>query len=345
MADRKIDVHAHFLSPAYRKALFEHGYTKPDGMPGVPAWSAESHLAYMDSHGIATSILSVSSPGTSISSDEALNQRVTRESNEYAASFVARYPNRFGFFASLPLPDVSASLAEIKHVFDGPLKANGVALLSNTSGFYLGDPHLRPILAELDSRNAVVFVHPTSACHQTIGKDQIASECYAFSAPLATAYRAPIFEFLFDSGRSILDLIMTGTACRFRNIRWIVSHCGGVLPSLIDRAILVVRLGQPFTSMRDPVPVTEAQIRAVLAEQFWFDLAGDPVPNQVDSLLKFTGKQRLLFGSDVPWTPFEAAGKILQRVERDLPDCIGKEYLYMVYRGSAEQLLLTRTTM
>ena len=243
------------------------------------------------------------------------------------------------------MPDVSASLAEIKHVLDGPLNADGLVLLSNTSGFYLGDPHLRPILAELDSRNAVVFVHPTSACHQTSQKDQSVSEWYAHSAPLAAAYRAPIFEFFFDSGCSLLDLIMTGTACRFKDIRWIFTHCGGILPSLIDRAILVLRLGQTFTSTRDPIPVTEAQIRAVLAEQFWFDLAGNPVPNQIESLLKFAGKQRLLFGSDVPWTPFEAAGKIVQHVERDLSGCVGKEYLDMIYRESAEQLILTQTKM
>lgn len=343
MAHQKIDVHAHFLSPTYRSALLEHGYNGPDGMPGVPHWSAESHIAYMDSHGIAKSILSVSSPGTNITCDNLLNRSLTRESNEYASGLKDRYPNRFGFFATLPLPDVDASLAEIKYVLDGPLKADGIALLSNHSGFYLGDPRLRPILAELDSHNAVVFIHPTSPCSLTSRKCEPPSESYALSAPLAAPYRAPIFEFFFDSGRSILDLIMTGTACRFKRIRWIVSHCGGVLPSLIDRAILILRLGQPFTSTRDVVPITEAEIRAVLAEQFWYDLAGDPVPNMLVALLQFTGKERILFGSDVPWTPFEAAGKLVQRIERDLPACIGEENLEMIYRASAEQLLSTRT--
>lgn len=339
MANRKIDVHAHFISPGYRKALLEHGYTNIDGMPGIPAWSAESHLAYMDSHGIAKSILSISSPGTSIASETLLNQTLTRESNDFAASLKARYPDRFGYFASLPLPDIDASLAEIKLVFDEPVHADGVVLLSNTAGVYLGDPQLRPILAELDSRNAIVFVHPTSPSHQATQMDHSTSERYALSAPLATAYRAPIFEYFFDSGRSILDLMMTGTICRFRKIRWIISHCGGPLPSLIDRAIMVVRLGQRFTTMRDPVHITEVQIKAAIAEQFWFDLAGNPVPNQVDSLLKFTGKDRLLFGTDVPWMPFEAAGEIIGQIERDLPDCVGKECVDMVYRGNAEHIL------
>ena len=340
MANRKIDVHAHFISSTYREALLEHGYANPDGMPSIPRWSEESHLTFMDSHGISKSILSVSSPGTNITSDRALNQRLTRESNEYAAHVKARYPNRFGYFASLPLPDVSASVAEIKHVLDGPLKADGIILLSNTSGFYLGDPYLRPILAELDSRNAVVFVHPTTACCRANSEDSSAAESPAYSSPLASAYPDPIFEYFFDSGRSILDLIMTGTACRFSQIRWIITHCGGVLPSLLDRIIQVAGLRSPLASRRDPLPVSEAQIRETIAEQFWFDLAGNPIPNQVDAILKFTRKQHLLFGIDVPWMPFEAAGEVVQRMERDLPGCVGREHSDLIFRGNAEQLML-----
>ncbi|KAK0513042.1 hypothetical protein JMJ35_005059 [Cladonia borealis] len=340
MANGKIDVHAHFITSTYRKALLEHGYAKPDGMPGIPRWSEESHLAFMNSYGIAKSIISVSSPGTNITSNRGLNQNLTRESNEYAAHVKARYPDRFGYFASLPLPDISASLAEIKHVLDGPLKADGIILLSNASGFYLGDPHLRPILAELDSRKAVVFVHPTGTCCQANLQDSSASESPAYSSPLASAYPDPVFEFFFDSGRSILDMIMTGTACRFSQIRWIITHCGGALASLLDRVIQMASLGLPLASGRDPLPVSEAQIRAIIAEQFWFDLAGNPIPNQVDAILRFTSRQQLLFGTDVPWMPFEVVGEVVQRMERDLPDCVGKEHSDPIFRGNAEQLLL-----
>lgn len=48
MADRKIDIHAHFIPEIYRKALLDNGITDPDGMPGIAAWSAESHLEYMN---------------------------------------------------------------------------------------------------------------------------------------------------------------------------------------------------------------------------------------------------------------------------------------------------------
>ena len=210
--------------------------------------------------------------------------------------------------------------------YEGPVKADGFSLLSNTSGLYLGDPILRPILADLDARKALVFVHPTSPCqHRNGGVSCSATERYANSAPLAALYRAPLFEFFFDSGRSVLDLLMSGSACRFPHIRWILTHCGGVLPSLVDRTILVLRLGQGFTTDRDGITVTEQQIVEALRKQFWFDLAGNPVPNQMDALLRITGKEQLLFGSDVPWTPFEAAGKLVEIVQQELPACVGRK--------------------
>ncbi|KAL6717505.1 hypothetical protein ACLMJK_005420 [Lecanora helva] len=344
MADAKIDVHAHFISPGYREALLKYGHDKPDGMPYIPAWSAESHLKYMDSHGISKSIISVSSPGTCMTTDRAINQRITRECNDFAAKVKARYPNRFGYFASLPLPDIEASLAEIEHVLDGTLKADGFLLFSNAEGLYLGDPHLRPILSQLQSRHAIAFIHPTLPCHHAhVHENRSIHDRYALSSPLATAYGAPTFEYFFDSGRSVLDLLMSGTAHRFNGIRWIITHGGGALPSLIDRAFMMMLAGLKCPPDRDPMHITVDQIRELMAEYFWFDLAGNPVPNQINSLLKLTRPDRLVFGTDVPWTPFEVSGKIIQQVEQDLPSCVGEENLELVYSKNAKQLFPAQT--
>ena len=56
----KLDVHAHYVPDPYRKALENAGHSRPDGMPQIPAWSAEEHVAVMDRLGIATSFLSIS---------------------------------------------------------------------------------------------------------------------------------------------------------------------------------------------------------------------------------------------------------------------------------------------
>lgn len=369
MADKKIDVHAHFMTKSYHETLLENGIAHPDGTSDLPIWCADEHIAYMNSAGIAKSILSISSPGTNPTPNIALNRTITRETNEYAAELKRQHKDRFGFFASLPISDIPASVSEIGYALD-TLDADGFVLMSNTNHIYLGDPILRPVLSELNTRNAVVFIHPTSACLHH--KHKTYDESYIASSPLSTVYPAPYFEFFFDSARTILDLLNSGTVVRYPQIRWIVSHCGGVLPSLLDRMFMMLRFAhslapaeQPISmteeqvkdltmrnhpipknedqieahaNARDPVPVTEQEVRDAFRERFWFDLAGNPVPNQVESLLKFTTVGALLFGSDVPWTPYMAAEILVAEAVRDLPGVVGEENVDAVLRGNAEDL-------
>ena len=341
MANEKIDMHAHFLTPDYAAALAENGYVMPDGMAGIPGWDVDTHLAYMDSVGIKKSILSVSSPGTHLVPDIAHTKELTRESNEYAANLKREYPDRFGFFASLPLPDIGAAMAEIKYVLDN-LNPDGFVLESNAHGYYLGDPKLRRVLRELNRHGAIVFMHPTSPCQHLDHppKDQTYAERYAVSAPLAPYYSAPMFEFFFDSARTAIDLLATGTILRFQNIRWIFTHSGFVLPLLIDRMFLFMNLEHFVGTGRDPLPITEEQVLKAVKEKFWFDLAGVPAPSLIAALLKFTDVDRLLLGTDVPWTPWELAKSLIGGQEPGLIEAVGgEEKLDIIYRGNAEKLL------
>ena len=152
-----IDLHAHFLTDEYVAALARHGALDRDGFP-LPSWNADEHLRFMDEAGIATSVLSLSSPHPWFGdADEAAE--LARGLNEYAAEVRAAHPGRFLFAASLPLPDVDRSLEEIDYAFD-VLGADAVKLPSNAAGVYPGNPRLEPVLDELNRREAVVLLHP-----------------------------------------------------------------------------------------------------------------------------------------------------------------------------------------
>ena len=124
----KIDVHAHYLPDSYRAALLAAGHDRPDGFPHVPSWSVEEHLGAMDRLGIATSLLSISSPGVYFG-DERAARDLAREMNEIGRRAVMDHPGRFGLLASLPLPDVDAAIAEIAYCCDH-LAVDGFALLT-----------------------------------------------------------------------------------------------------------------------------------------------------------------------------------------------------------------------
>ncbi len=126
----------------------------------MPAWNPVQSENLMDKVGIGTAILSISSPGVHFGDDSAARD-ISRQCNEYCAEVITVDPSRFGAFAVLPLPDVNGSLKEAEYALD-TLKLDGVVMLASQSdGTFLGDKKYDDLLAELDKRKTVVFIHPT----------------------------------------------------------------------------------------------------------------------------------------------------------------------------------------
>jgi len=281
MPGARIDVHQHVLPPAYVEALNASGISTAGGI-ALPAWSTETALEMMDRQGIATAILSVSSPGVHFG-DDAAARALARLCNEYSARLAADHPGRFGGFAILPMPDVDGALAEMTYALD-TLALDGVVLMtSHLDGRYLGDPSLDPVLEALDRRSAVVFVHPT------------------LPPAASSSVTIPGFatEFVFDTSRAIANLIWTGAAERFSNIRFIFAHAGGTAPYLAWRWALL----DTSPPMRERAP------RGFLhyLRQFHYDTALSGNDFALATLSKLVGAERILYGSDYPFAP-EAVG-------------------------------------
>jgi 6-methylsalicylate decarboxylase len=198
---------------------------------------------------------------------------------------ISRNPGRFGAFATLPMEDFDDAMAELEYALDH-LKLDGVIVESNTDGVYLGDPKLEPLFAALDKRKSTLFLHPTSpACFEAVGLGR----------------PAPILEFPMDTARTVTDMIYAGTLTRYPNIRMIVPHAGGALPSLAHRIAMFSTL--PFLEQK-PAGGAE-EVRKVL-NSLYYDLAGSAHDGAVESLRRLTSTNHILFGSDFPFTP--AAG-------------------------------------
>jgi predicted TIM-barrel fold metal-dependent hydrolase len=277
----KLDVHAHYLPGLYRDALRAAGHDQPDGFPYIPEWSAEEHVQVMDRLGIETSYLSVSSPGVLGDAD------LARAVNEEGRRAVVDNPGRFGLLASLPLPDVDAAMAEIAHGSER-LDADGFVLLTNVDGTYVGDASFAPILRELDRRRARVLLHPTSpACWERT----------ALGRP------RPMLEFLFDTTRAVVDLLLDGTIAAHPDLELIIPHAGAVLPMVADRI-------QAFSRLLAP----DVDVLGDLG-RLHYDLAGQAVPRQLDALRTLTSRDHLHYGSDYPFTPEPVATAAAERID------------------------------
>jgi 6-methylsalicylate decarboxylase len=291
-----IDVHSHFIPDVYRAAAVKNGHTQPDGMPALPAWNVDTALKTMDRLGITTAFLSISSPGVHFGKDQAACT-LARLVNEEGAAAKAAHPDRFGHFASLPLPDVKGALTEIIHAFD-TLNADGVILESNSGGLYPGDPVFEPIFAELDRRKAVVLLHPTSP------------HCPACKPP-SVALPRPILEFMFETARAVTNLLLSGALTRYPNIRFIIPHAGATLPVLADRIAMATAI------LPDMGSLTPDKIFALLG-RLYYDMAGAAVPRLLPALQSFADPSRLLYGSDWPFTPEPSVARLLGQLDTHL---------------------------
>src|SRR3954469_1099944 len=121
----RIDVHHHISPPLWVEALKKAGKSNPP----VENWSVEKSLADMDKAGVATAMVSPTTPQVGfLGKEEAA--RLARDSNEYAKKLMADHPGRFGLFATLPLPHIDESLKEIAYAFD-VLKADGIGMMTS----------------------------------------------------------------------------------------------------------------------------------------------------------------------------------------------------------------------
>ena len=283
----------------------------------------------MDSVGVTKTILSITDPGTHLQAGKDKQARkLSRECNQFASNLQEKRPDRFGFWAALPLPDVEGSLAEIAYALD-VLHAAGVCILTNHHGTYLGDPCLEPIFEELDHRAAIVFIHPTLPC-----TDHGAQPRIKFDIPTRQSMTAAM-EFFFDEARAIVDLLLSGTVTRYPKIKFIIPHAGGVLPPMIERVIQfshILSLGGEAMSSES--------VKSILRQQFFYDLSGFIFPDQIHGLLRLVDKTQLLYGSDYPYTPTGVAVRLAETMDSQLEDVLGDaESIQMVFYGNAQKLL------
>lgn len=303
----RIDVHQHVVPPFWASELPRHG-GDPSGWHS-PDWSPDAALAFMDDQQIATGILSLTAPGVKGWPRE--DRRVmARRVNDYTAGLVARRPNRFGNFATVPLPDVEGAIAEVDHAL-GTLGADGVILLTNYDGVYLGDPAFRPLWERLDDLSAVVFIHPSAP-----------------AIPVLDGSPGPVVDYPFDTTRAAVQMVQNDVLDRLTRTKIILSHAGGFLPYASHR------FAELLSALHPQGKTVEEYIDRF--KRFYFDTALSSGPAALPSLLAFARPGHVLYGSDFPYAPASVGASFTDKLDRY--DGYAGGELSAINRGSAAPL-------
>ena len=279
----RIDVHNHIIPSEYVKVLAAAGVTNALGVQ-FPEWSLKKTLEMMDRHGIQTAVTTFTSPAAHVGNAR-FSRDLARKCNEIAAKLIHGHPHRFGAFATLPgLLDVEGVLTEIEYALD-TLKLDGIGLLTNYKGTYLGDSAFEAAYKDLNRRKAVVHVHPGDPP----GKNPFPCSHSLLEAP-------------FETTRAITNLIYGGTLERYPDIRFIFSHGGGTVP------YLAARIHEGARRWRGAAENAPKGFYYYL-KRLYYDTAGAASAYNLPSLHALVDTGHILFGTDYPFatTPIIAA--------------------------------------
>jgi predicted TIM-barrel fold metal-dependent hydrolase len=284
----------------------------------------------MDRNGIQAALVSISAPGVyfaGVDNPFSFAKELSRLTNEFCAELIAAHPKRFGAFATLPVPDLEAAVEELEYALDR-LHLDGIILLSNYDGYYLGDRRFDALHAELNRRKAVVFVHPTTPP---------GLEMSHLGLPEA------MLDVCFDTTRTAFSLVVNGVTKRYPEIRFILAHAGGTVPFLAARVGMTAKLladahgigpaigdtagfmSRLFPGLEEAMPdLLKYYISIkenVLPEgpdfylgKFYYDTALSASPHAFASLMTIVDSSRVLFGSDYVFATPEAVSLTIHGV-------------------------------
>jgi aminocarboxymuconate-semialdehyde decarboxylase len=243
-------------------------------------WDVGQRLGEMDERGIGVQVISPV-PVTLVDwAEPRLAARWLAAQNDRIAEAVAGSGGRLAGLGGLPLQEPELALAELRRV-TVDLGLAGVEIGTLNGGAELDDPRLRPVLWAAAEQGVPLFVHPVDGAGATRCGDPAAAFGLGMLTDTALAARALVFG----------DLL-----AELPDLRVHLAHGGGTFPYAYPRL-------RTWAAMRDegpPPDVLEERVRRLHVDTLVFD------PALLRLCVERYGAERVMFGSDDPFIPWDA---------------------------------------
>lgn len=255
------------------------------------AWNPEKRIAEMDAEGVNVQVLSPIPVTFTYWADVEKCLELSKAQNDFIASVVAQYPDRFVGLGTVPLQNSDLAIAEMERAVN-ELGLIGIEIGSNANGKTLDDPEIQRFLEAAAKMDVPILVHPWA----TVGVERMPNHnfMYSIGMPSETALAAG-------------SLIFSGILDKFPKLKICFAHGGGSLPYLLPR---IDQAWEVWPHIR-----TTERPPSYYAKKLYYDtLVYDPCNLQF-MLGKF-GADHIIMGTDYPFMLREAPpGKIVEMLE------------------------------
>jgi aminocarboxymuconate-semialdehyde decarboxylase len=226
---QSIDVQGHYLPESHRLALLAESERDPAFgamatiVAGAPADSKirrldDARIAEMDAAGLDVMVISLLPPAASFGT-AATAAAVARDGNDELVDVARRYPGRFLTLASLPMPHVEESLAELERIAGEPL-VRGVQIMAKTVGWTTDEARFEPIYRRIAELGLPALLHPPL--------EQLPSAYDGWGLGSS-------FGTMMSTTLNGLRLVFSGMLDRVPDLDVLVPHLGGTIPYLVRR--------------------------------------------------------------------------------------------------------------
>lgn len=306
---KHIDCHAHFFPKDYLKALddlgLHFGQTLDD-----PFSHAYPRIKDMEEAGIWKQAVSIAVPGVNMSTPENAVKLARIVNNEL--SNLMDENDRFIGLASLPMLDPSGAVEELDHAVND-LGLKGVEMFTGIGDKPLDSEEFWVVYERAARLGVPIFIHPIAPAHRAIYDE------YSLLAVLG---------FPFETTHAATRLALSGLMEKIPDLKLVLSHLGGALPSLVGRIDDAHRM---YEKTRQNI----SKLPSIYLKKMYLDGASFYEPAW-SSALEFWGPEKVLMGSDYPYgwaSPYSRCVEIVESLEVSDSD---KD---MILSGNAEKLL------
>jgi predicted TIM-barrel fold metal-dependent hydrolase len=301
----RVDIHTHFLPPRYFALMEQAGALNNvesfsvfgpmlrGGFESLfangPKPVVDDWVEQMDNSDVDLAVMSVGAIQPYFA-DERTASRIAREVNVMMRDAAETSNGRLNAFGSLPLPHTAASLKELEFCLEECGFA-GVNLGTSAGGRPLDASRFEEIWSALNEHAATVFIHPGTTPRMAVGSDEY--------------HLAPDFCSPTETAVALCRLVVTKVTSRYPKVRIVAVALGGSIPFFAHRFDI---------GMERSHPELYEELGGILPHlrRFWYDTSMLDEPFAFESVGQSLGRDRLVFGSDLPRGPiFDAINFVL----------------------------------